>query len=290
MESFFKNKFFVGLAVVALFLLGLMLYAFTNDSATLPGDIAGTVVSPAQKGGAGFFGFGTNIIERITNYGKVKAENEQLKQKIAALESDLAKNEVYKTENAQLKSLLGIKEASPDFVFESAEVVAKDPGDWFAVFTIDKGSLNGIKKGCPVVTSDGLAGRVKEVGLSWAKVVAIIDTDCVVGSIVARTRDAAVVQGDLELSRKGLCKMTYIDNAVNINRGDIIDTSGLGGIFPKGLRIGRIEEIRPEPHGISQYAVIRPAVDFNKLKNVYVIKSFNGSEDSSLGGQANAKP
>jgi rod shape-determining protein MreC len=276
LDNFIKNKFFIFLTVVALFLLGFMLYAFTNEGGTVIDNTAGTVVSPAQNGAGGILGFGRNIVERLTQYGKVKAENEALKQKNAQYETDNAKNEAYKAENEQLKGLLGIKEANPDFNFEQAVVVAKDPGDWFSVFTIDKGTLHGVKTGCPVITSDGLVGRVKEVGLVWAKVVSIIDSDCVVGAIVVRTTDAAVLEGDLELSKKGLCKMNYIDNATNINRGDIIDTSGLGGIFPKGLRIGRIEDIKPEPHGISQYAVIRPAVDFNKLRKVMVIKSFNG--------------
>lgn len=292
MERFLKNKFLLGLTITALFLLGFMFYAFSNDSGTALNDVTGTVATPIQNGVGGIFGFGSSIIERLSNYNKVVKENEQLKQKNAEYETNIAINEANKEENEQLKGLLGVKEAHPDFVFEYAQVVAKDPSDWFMVFTIDKGSLNGIKTGCPVITSDGLVGRVKEVGLVWSKVVAIIDTECVVGAIVVRTNDAAVLEGDLELSKKGLCKMNYIDNAININRGDIIDTSGLGGLFPKGLRIGRIEDIKPEPHGISQYAVVRPAVDFNKIRKVMVIKTFNGQITSANndGGVSSATP
>jgi len=281
LERFLKNKFLLGLTIVALFLFGFMFYAFTNDGGTALNNITGTVATPIQNGAGGIFGLGSNFIERLTNYNKIVAENEQLKQKNAKYETEITQNEANKAENEELKRLLGVKEANADFVFEYAQVVAKDPSDWFKVFTIDKGSINGIKTGCPVITSDGLVGRVNEVGLVWARVVAIIDTDCVVGAIVVRTNDAAVLEGDLELSNKGLCKMNYIDNAININRGDIINTSGLGGLFPKGLRVGRVEDIKPEPHGISQYAVVRPAVDFNKIRKVMVIKSFEGQITST---------
>lgn len=291
MDSFLKNKFFVVMAVIALFLLGFMGYAFSKRETTLPDNISGTVITPVQKGAENIFSFFGNFVEKFTQYNKVKAENEQLKKQLQEYETAAAQNEAFKSENEQLKGILGIKEANPDYEFVAANVVAKDPGDWFAVFTIDKGTLDGIKAGCPVITPEGLAGRVKEVGLTWAKVVSVIDTECVVGAIIIRTQDAGIVEGDLELSQKGLCKLTYIDNAVSVNRGDIIDTSGLGGIFPKGFRIGRVEDILPEPHGISQYAVIRPSADFDKLKQVFVIKNFNSQNDylTEVGGSSNAK-
>lgn len=279
MQSFFKNKFALFLSVVILFLIGCMLYSLTTDNSTPLDSTAGAVASPGQQGFGGIGSFFNGFIEKFTKYNSVKKENEELKKKLSDLESKYAADETYKTENDELREILNLKEKNEDFVFAKAQVIAKDPGDWFSVFTIDKGSMNGIREGCPVVTSDGLAGIVKSVGLNFSKVVSLIDTECVTGAIVARTGDAAIAEGDFKLSRQGLCKLTFFDNNVIINRGDIIDTSGLGGIFPKGLRIGRIEDILPEENGITNYAVIRPAVNFDSIKSVYIIKSYNNDDN-----------
>lgn len=281
MQNFFKNKFTIFIAFVILFLTGSMLYSLTANKSTVTDSTAGTIASPAQQGFGSIGSFFSSIVERLTKYDDVLKENEELKKQISGYDSSSAQNEMYKTENEDLKELLNLKEQNTDFVFEDATVISKDPGDWFSVFTIDKGSINGIKTGCPVITSDGLAGIIKSVGLNYAKVVSIIDTECVTGAMIARTGDAAIAEGNFELSQSGLCKLTFFDNNVIINRGDIVDTSGLGGVFPKGLRIGRIEDILPEEGGITNYAVIRPAVNFDSIKKVYVIKSFNSDEEGN---------
>ncbi|MBE6904498.1 MAG: rod shape-determining protein MreC [Ruminococcaceae bacterium] len=287
--QFFKNKFTLFLCIVILFLLGCLLYSLTTDNSTVIEGTGGTVVTVPQKGSVGIGGFINKFVERFTNYENIKQENEELKKQIKEYEDNIADAKRHSEENEELKSLLEIKEKNPNFVFEEAKVIAKDPGDWFFTFTIDKGSMHGVKAGQPVITSDGLVGKIKTVSLTYSKVVSIIDTECVTGAMVVRTGDAAVVEGDFLLSQSGLCKLSFFDNMVNLNRGDIIDTSGLGGVFPSGIRIGRVEDILPEENGISNYAIVRPAVNFEKIRNVFIIKSFEIEESTDEAEDVSSK-
>ena len=115
-------------------------------------------------------------------------------------------------------------------------------------------------------------GYINEIGTSWARVVSIIDADSSAGAIVQRTGDRGLAEGDLELSMEGLCKMTYVSKQANLVPGDYVETSGIGVIFPPGLYIGRIREVETQTQGISQSAIVEPAVDFSKLSEVLVIK------------------
>ncbi len=92
--------------------------------------------------------------------------------------------------------------------------------------------------------------------------------------MISRTQDIGVLEGDFALAAEGNCKVSYLENNVQLNSGDSVITSGIGGIFPAGLMIGNVQEIKPETHGISQYAVIEPTVDIGALKNVLIITDF----------------
>lgn len=203
----------------------------------------------------------------------LKAENEALLSKVAELENENRALESLKAENERLLSLLDLKTSMTQFEMVGCRVIAKDAGNWFHSFTIDKGSLSGIAENQVVITSRGVVGRIVEVGTNWAKVVSIIDNTSSVGCIVARTGDIAVIDGDLELQKDGYCKMSYLSKGTDITVGDLIETSGLGGIYPKGLLIGKVREIRPDTLSMSEYAVVEPAVDFEKISEVMVIKN-----------------
>ena len=114
------------------------------------------------------------------------------------------------------------------------------------------------------------------VGATYAKVKTILDASISVGAHDARTRDGGVVSGTVELSVEGLTKMRYISNQHQMKVGDIVCTSGLGGIYPYGLTIGKIREIKPEEHDISLYALLEPVIDVRKVTDVFVITDFEG--------------
>jgi len=274
MRGLFTNKYFVMLLTITIFLLVMMaIYSDNREKVTFGEDLVGAVVMPFQtlftassRGVGGFFDYFADA-KRLTE------ENKQMSEKIDELNNTIRNIEEFKLENERLKSMLDLKKDMGGYDLVGAEVIAKDPGNWFNTFTIDKGTSSGLAVRQAVITSKGLVGYIYEIGTNFAKVVTIIDTNSSTGSLVVRTRDIAMIEGDLELGMDGLCKMTYISKDASIITGDLVETSGLGGIYPKGILIGKIREIRPETHSISQYAVVEPVVDFERITEVFVIKT-----------------
>lgn len=284
MQRVFRSRIFILVMIVVALVAGLTAYSSTAQGrASFLPDLAGIIITPIQKACTQVSGTVGHFFSYFTEQDAIRKENTELKTQILDLQSQLRDYDQYKYENDQLKNYLGIKDSRPDFDFEIAEVIARDPGNWYEIFTIDKGSLNGIAPKNTVITADGLVGYVMEVGTTWAKVVTILDPVSSYGAIISRTRDVGIVEGDTDLKEQGLCKLTDLSTENTAVKGDTVETSGLGTLFPRGIVIGKIQEVSPEPHGISSYAVIEPAVDFKNIREVMVIKNFNQD-----GGDTNA--
>lgn len=260
------------ITVIIFILMGIS-FALVSNNATISGtNVAEAVVSPVQKF---FSSIGSSVggfFEFVGDMRGYKEENLQLKDEVEKQAQQIRELESYKQENQRLRSLLELKDNNADKDMVGCEIIAKDPGNWFDVFTIDKGKNYNIKKDDVVVTNNGLVGRITEVGSNWAKVVAIIDTDSSVGAQVTRTQDIAIVDGDMSLADSGRCKLSSVTNGTSLVVGDEVETSGLGGIYPKGILIGTVSEIKSDATGYTQYAIIDTAVDFERIREVLVIR------------------
>jgi rod shape-determining protein MreC len=194
----------------------------------------------------------------------LKAENELLKQ------NNLNTSEI-SAENARLRAMLDYKRGAPQFDFVTAAVVARDPSTWTNSIVINAGSDQGITKDMPVVTPQGLVGNVVQVYARMAKVQLILDPRSAVGALVQRpeSRVAAIVEGNGANSLAP--RMVNLSRDADIIKGDKIITSGFGGIYPKGLLVGEVTDVINEEGGLLKYAVLKPAVDFGKLEEVFVI-------------------
>lgn len=279
MRDFFRGKFFVILIIVLAFLLGFTANAVFDGGVTPPENIVGTVFSPFQSfvswiknGVDGFF-------ETFAKYDSLEAENAELKAENAELAKRLEESYHLEKENENLRNLLSLTESSPEYKKTEAMVVSVSDDKVSSSFTINKGSFSGIKEKDVVVSSDGLVGYVKKVGFNWATVVTILDPQVAVGAFLPKTELVAMTEGHRDLKADGLCRLSYIDNTSLINRGDTVVTSGLGGLYPEGILIGKISEITVSDNGLSQYGVITPAVDFSSLRYVYVLSS-DGEEQN----------
>ncbi|EDS09710.1 rod shape-determining protein MreC [Anaerotruncus colihominis] len=280
MGDFFKSRKFKVLIALFIMLIALMLRAsWTGGLSPAIEQVAGAVVAPFQKlsstisdGVSGFF-------RRYARADEVAQENEALRSEINELRAQLVNYEEYKHENEELRKYLDIeyKEEHPDFEMTPAAVVARDPDSRFYSFTIDKGSLDGVAPYDPVVCADGLVGRVKEVGLTYSKVITILDVEIDVGAYDARTRNIGIVNGSVALAADGRCIMNYLPRESGAAQGDLVVTSG-GNLYPKGLVIGKIARLDNAPGNISLYAEIEPTADIRNLTDVMVITSFNGQK------------
>ncbi len=150
-------------------------------------------------------------------------------------------------------------------------IIAKEPGNWFNTFTVDIGSDDGFQVDNPVVGAGGLVGRVVSVTAGSSVIESIIDPYSKVSGYNSRTQELVIsVRGDINLTKEGKCRLEFVDE--NIEVDDLIVTSGISGIFPRGLPIGRVIEIHQSSSQLDSYAVIQPAVDFGTIREVFVLK------------------
>lgn len=242
-------------------------YVFKNIEMPL-----GTALSPAQRL-LSDLGFGIKeTINAIPQFFYLKQENEALKEQVAELLQYKQYITEFQIENQELRNLLGFRERSFQYDLEAAEVIARDPSNWFNVISIDKGERHGIQKDMAVVTDKGLAGYVISTTHSTSKVMLITDERSSVSAMIQRTRDNGVVKGSIDPAPSGYLKMVFLPHDANLVKGDIVISSGLGGLIPKGIVIGEVEEANKESYELMQHAIIKPSVDFLKLERVFVIK------------------
>ncbi len=168
--------------------------------------------------------------------------------------------------NLRLRNLLNFRKSIANQIV-AAEVIGKDPALWFKTIIIDKGRADGVKKSFPVVVAEGIAGQVIDVSNHYSKVLLIIDRNSAVDALVQGNRARGVVTGE----STGRCLFKYVLRKHDLSVGGAVVTSGLDGVFPKGLRIGRISGVIKRNSGMFQKITVTPYVDFEKLEEVLVI-------------------
>lgn len=273
---FFKNRKYI--IVIAILIISIVVVYFSalNRENTLAYDNAvGYIVEPVSKlfnsiavKTGDFFGYFKDKKELIN-------KNQELDNRVMKLEHENSSLQALEIENERLRGLLNFKEQNPQFALEACTVISKDTSNYYSTFLIDKGTNDGIKTNMPVVGAKGVIGYIVETGASFAKVQTIIEGGSSVGCVVTRTGNTAVCEGNTALLKDGLMTMIYVSKEMNLVEGDIVETSGLGEIYPSGIALGRIKEIKTEGITKSQYAVVQPVEDFDVINEVFVITNLN---------------
>ncbi|AGI38417.1 MreC [Thermoclostridium stercorarium subsp. stercorarium DSM 8532] len=228
-------------------------------------------LSPLQKGIVGVSNWVKDSINFFREVRTAREENKELKKKLQQMEQELENVYRLQKENENLRKLLDFKEQFTQEIV-GCNIIAKDSGNLFETFTIDRGSRDGISVNDPVINANGLVGRVAKVDLFTSKVVSIIDTESSVSARLSKSRDLVILRGDSQLRTQGLCRLDYIPPDVEVAVGDTVETSGLSSIYPKGIIIGEIVQIVKNEGQFDYYAIVKPAVDFRRLEEVVVIK------------------
>ena len=192
-----------------------------------------------------------------------------LKNKIAGNESFFTDMETLKAENETLKEYVNLKDKYKEYSTVPGYVINRDISNYSNTIIINVGKNDGIEPNMTVISDRGLVGHILSVTDTTAKVQTIIDTASSVSSTISTTRDTIIVSGTLD--DKSMLKATYIPTEATLVQGDNVETSGLGGIYPKGIHIGTISQIVNTKNITDRYAMINPAVDFSKLETVLVI-------------------
>jgi rod shape-determining protein MreC len=286
-SAFKKNreKIIGGLAVVLL--LSMLMSWSTNNPNRLNflENLAAEALYPFQYAASAITGLVRNSWEFVLDVRDVYLENQSLKKlvdKYAGIELELYE---VRQENLRLRALLEFKEGV-QFEMEPAQVIGRNPSSWFSTLTINKGTRDGIKVDMPVLTNQGLVGKTIAVYPSFAKVQLLISPDSGISAIVQRTRDNGVLVG--LSSPKGYAQITRLHQKADIQVGDVIISSPLTGVYPKGIAIGRVVEVMDDPVSLERSALVKPEVDFDRLEEVLIIVNYQ-DEAGGTGAEGQAE-
>lgn len=264
-------------------LIALLLAAITAVvSLSLPGadpigNLWGVITTPFRSAGTAAAGWTEQTFSDRYQADALRAEVERLRLELSRMEEKARAGEQAVEENENLRALLGLKQKRSELELENVTITAKTLSNWQSTFTISKGAYHGLAEDQCVIDAYGnLVGVVSEVGLNWATVITLVDTDIDMGGKVLRAgaETAAVLEGDFALMTQGRLKLSYLSQDTQLAAGDQVLTSGRGGVYPADLVVGSVESVQTDPSGMTRYAVVAPKVDLDQLGQVFVIKSF----------------
>ena len=277
--NFFKSKAFIicMIAAIVLTLIPTLVAAF--GGVDLLRSFAGTVAKPfsytGTKIGEAFNGF----IDVFTKYDELKAENEQLKEKLEIYKNKEYNDKLFSEQNDWLKDYINFHSSNPSFKITDAKIVSRESGNYSTVITLNKGSAHGIKKNMPVITADGLLGYVSEIAIDWCKVTTVIEANNSIGVYSERGSIQGVIKGDVSLREEGLCKMTLLNSTDGIQIGDRIYTSGGStSIYPPNLFIGTVSDVNIDSNTGEVVATVTPENDFTNLSSISSVMIICGYE------------
>lgn len=278
---YFFRKYKNRMMVTAVAIILILIIGFTNKdrlSVSTFENLMGNIFKPVNKVVYSIGNRVSGFFSSIKNISRLSEENEELLAKVAALED----------ENRDLNNLIGkydflkneagmLQNTSYDLI--SAQITGKDPGNWYDVFTIDKGLNHGLKKNDNViqgietengVIEEGLIGRIADIGSNWAKVISIIDEQNKVSFKIIRTQDGGMLNGKLTID--GTIEGYLFDSEADVIPGDKVFTSGLGEVFKEDIYIGEVAEVHHDDEELIMRITVDPAINFKKLYKVLVIR------------------
>ena len=196
---------------------------------------------------------------------RLRAENDRLRQLERALTETVA-------ENQRLQRLFHLA-SHANLLTLSARVIGRDASNWWKTIQLDRGSDDGVRVNCPVLNADGLVGKVISVTRGESRVLLLLDPNCKVSALLQKTREMGVIAGlEAGFSRAPRCRMTFVERNAKVAPGQAVITSGLGGVFPKGILIGTVTDAHLNAQtGMYQDVDVKPAVDFTRLEEVVVV-------------------
>lgn len=279
MHKFFSNRKLVLTVICAIIAAGLITGSLalgkkdkTPAVQKLGNDLFGAVSRVIAIPAHGMQTLSTNLNNFVATY----EENERLRQDIDKLSATHAENKSLKEENRELKQLVGLKNSMTDYSLTPAIVLTRSPSLWQDLVTVNKGTANGVKKNQPVLAGNGLVGRVVEANYSTSKVELISDNNESANrfAIQVQAKDGNYVNGIITGYDKKTNEiiMGQVTEDKDVAVGSQVITSGLGGVTPKGLYVGKVAKVSKEDYGLANEIRIKPAAKLSNVNDVYIAK------------------
>lgn len=265
----FSRRLLIIVCLILFFLVNIIFLsvgARHHHSNSFVNRIIMAAISPFQEGVTQSVRFCEDVWSHYFFLASAQRENDTLRRQLA--EATMQKSRYLESQRAceRLQRLLETKKSLPEHLL-FAQVVGRDPSGWFKAIVINRGTNDGVAKAMPVVAPEGIVGQVVTASYNYSKVMLLIDRSSAIDSLVQRNRARGIVEGETD----ELCQFKYVLRKADVQVGDIIVSSGLDGLFPKGLRIGFVKELSKDRPGIFQDVLIKPFVDFTRLEEVLVI-------------------
>ncbi len=267
----YKNKKaeIAGIVITIVILILIVIFSNADSETSFLENVASKLVMPIQNGLTYLKNGISGNSTFFTDINNLKEENEQLSQRNSELEQSLRELESIRSENETLKEYLGLTEKYGEYSTIPAYIINKDISNYSKTIVINVGSDDGVKENMTVIADQGLVGHVISVTNDTAKVRTIVDTSSSVSCLLSTTDESIVCKGTLE--EESALRAMYIPDDDGIIQGDSVETSGLGGIYPKGIHVGSIKRVVNTQNATDRYAIVQTAVDFDKLDTVLVI-------------------
>jgi len=237
------------------------------------------VVRVWGQAAAGFFqrplatagGAGVGFFRRAANSWGAAEENERLKSRLAEAETELREARLAREENERLRGLLALKEEA-GYGVVTASVIARDPSVWFSTVILNRGTSSGVDLNMPVVTRDGIVGRVVAVNPWTAQVMLLTDEKAAAGAVVGRLNESNALGSVRGLGRNDLLEMRYVSGLETVNVGDQVTTTGQDGIYPPGLSVGTVVEVKTGSATTPHQITVKPSARLDSLEDVAVLQ------------------
>ena len=283
---FHKKKQFKAVVVIAVLLIvGMMISAISGSSFSPESTVIGTVFYPAQRLASALSSKIVAMRDNVSGKSSYQDEIDALKLQVADLQEQLVDYENIKRENDYYKDFLEVKEDNPDFQLYHGAIIARDSESMYSSFTIGIGTAQGVKVNDCVIYGKYLVGLVVRVYPTSAVVKTVLDPDISVSCYEARTGENSYTSNDLTLAKQGKLMMSNLSKDTDITAGGVVCSSGVGGIYPKDLILGTVENVQESGKDVSFVAVVNPGVQIHELTDVFVITDFNGKNQPAEAAQ-----
>ncbi len=282
MKEFFKLPTFRAFLTVLLVMISLCV--FTNSTQA---NILSSTINTATYGLSKVTAAATQDDLQDKTKEELIRENEALKKENADLRAQIVDYYDTKTENARLWKFYDLKKENPQYTMVPSTVLKRDTNDEFYSFTLDKGTTSAVSVNDPVVSENGLIGWVSETDLYTCKVVTILSPQTNVGAIDNRTSDTGVVSGSSKYCDDNRTTLAKLNADHKVKKGDIITSTGISGLYPKGLIIGEVTDVCYDTYNTSYYAVIKPYDNIKKITSLAIITDFTGQGEVLTSSQEN---
>lgn len=273
----FKNKFFVvSLSVATAIAILISVFSLMGYRA-LVRNVVGTVATPFRMVGNLFCGAVEGFGKQFRSVDALEKKNAALEEENRELRENIERAERLEAENERLREFLGMKSEYPTFTLEEGTVIGREGENHLTLLTLNRGSIHGVRVNMAVITKDGVVGCVSEVGLTWCKVSTLLEDARSVGVLSPQSGASGILVGEYTYRENGTCKLTFLDGDARNEKaeiGDSVETSGTGSVYPAGLTVGKITELKTDAATRSLIATVEPAVDFSAVEYVMIVTGY----------------